>query len=440
MSFYNKFLTTFLFPLSEILIKDKMYSEFVKLKKTFSYDEAKLEKIQTKNLNNILINACQKVPFYKGLNINLKNNPFIDLKKFPVIDKSTLRDFSDNLISEEYEKNKLLKHVSSGSSGVQSTVFWTVKQQSQNRAIQMLWWHWAGYFFGKPVLQTGITPNRGFLKKIKDIILRTKYVSAFTHSNLDIKKNLEWAKDKNAFLAGYASSIYVFSKFSSENNIKTKFSGSISWGDKLFQHYKDLINSEFQVKIKETYASAEGLMIGAQYDLDFMYIMSPFVYVEILDESGVEVNDGEMGNVVITCLNAFAMPLIRYKIGDLAIKLPQNEYPSNRKLGLPLFKKVIGRDTDIIQTKSGNKMVVHSFTGIFEHYSEIIQFCIIQNDLSSILIQVIVERSFNKIILKNITEKINNYSLGELEIKFELVNYIPPTQSGKPQIIISNIK
>ena len=119
----------------------------------------------------------------------------------------------------------------------------------------------------------------------------------------------------------------MFSLNSVKNKKKINFSGAISWGDKLFSHYKKSINKEFNVEVKETYASAEGLMIAAQLDLEYMYIMTTSVFVEILDDDGFEVENGKMGNVVVTCLNAFAMPLIRYKVGDLAIKLPESEYP-----------------------------------------------------------------------------------------------------------------
>ena len=52
----------------------------------------------------------------------------------------------------------------------------------------------------------------------------------------------------------------------------------MAWGDKLFSHYKNKIKSQFKINISETYASAEGLMIAAQKDLEFMYIMSlPFL-------------------------------------------------------------------------------------------------------------------------------------------------------------------
>jgi phenylacetate-CoA ligase len=192
--------------------------------------------------------------------------------------------------------------------------------------------------------------------------------------------------------------------------------------------------------VHETYGSAEGLMMAAQKDLEQMYIMTPNVVVEILDDNGNEVKDGEMGHVVVTNLNAFAMPLIRYRIGDLAIKLPGENYPLKRELNLPILQKVIGRDTDLIKTQSGKYMVVHSFTGIFEHVPEIEQFCIIQNVLAGITIQYIPAVTFTVDCLVIIKEKILENLKENLEIKFQKVEQIQPSRSGKPQIIISNLK
>jgi phenylacetate-CoA ligase len=82
-------------------------------------------------------------------------------------------------------------------------------------------------------------------------------------------------------------------------------------------------------------------------------------------------------------------------------------------------------------------MVVHSFTGIFEHIPEIRQFRIIQKDLDSITIEYIPGPGFHRTLLDIIKGKIHDV-LGEpLGLTFEPVDDIPPTPSGKPQIILS---
>jgi phenylacetate-CoA ligase len=435
---YPFFLQNILLPIADKIGRQGFLGELKLLRKQVKMTESELNFLQKQKLATLLQHASTNSPFYnKIFNFNPNRNPFDTLKYLPVLEKKEIRMCTNEMLT--LDKSKLLKNSSSGSSGYQTTVYWSHKEQAINRATQMLWWEWAGYSLGNPLVQTGINPHRPGIKKFKDIIFRTKYIQAFSHSEQDVLKCLE-SVNNNYSLAGYASSLYVFASIAKKNNLNLTFKNVVCWGDKLFDHYRSEINEVFGCKVHETYGSAEGLMMAAQKDLEQMYIMTPNVVLEILDDNGNEVKDGEMGHVVVTNLNAFAMPLIRYRIGDLAIKLPGKSYPLKRELNLPILQKVIGRDTDLIKTQSGKYMVVHSFTGIFEHVPEIEQFCIIQNVLTGITIQYIPAVTFTEDCLEIIKEKILENLKENLEIKFQKVEQIQPSKSGKPQIIISNLK
>jgi len=397
------------------------------------------EKLIAQKLEKILTYATTHSNYYRNLRIDPQKDTFEWLKTFPVLNKHLLKQNESDILTTD--KNKLIKHGSSGSTGIQSTVYWTKEEQSINRATQILWWEWAGYRLGDPVLQTGINPNRTLVKAVKDKLLDTYYLQAFAHSKEEAIKALKWASGKrNPVLAGYASSLYVLALYAIELGINVKFRTAVSWGDKLFDHYKTKIKEAFGVEVYETYGSAEGLMMAAQYDLAHMYVMSSNVFLEIVDNQGNEVPDGELGHVLVTNLNAYAMPLIRYKVGDLAIKMKKTDYPKNKKLDLPVLEKVIGRDTDLVKTKNGKYMVVHSFTGIFEHIPEIKQFCVIQENLEGITIQYIKGENFNTVILEKIERLIINNLNEDFKITFIEVSEILPTKSGKPQLIISRLK
>ena len=348
-----------------------------------------------------------------------------------------MREGIDNFIT--IDKQKLIKNSTSGSTGIQTNVYVTKDEQSQYRAAQTIWWEWAGFKIGKPILQTGLATGRSIEKRLKDFFFKTYYLFAFGLNKQVTAKAFGWAKKRKPFLGGYASSLYVLSQLAEENNISVKFKSAISWGDKLFDHYKNNIERVFDCKIYETYGAGEGLMIAAQKDLDFMYVMSPCVYVEILDDHGNEVPDGEMGHVVVTSLIHKAMPLIRYKLGDLAIKLPRHLYPAKRELNLPILQKVIGRETDIVKTPLGKKLIVHSFTVIFEYFPIIKQFCVIQKDINGIDIQYIEGDKFEIGVLDQIKSELLKYIDEEFYINFLRVEEILPTKSGKPQIIISKL-
>jgi phenylacetate-CoA ligase len=435
---YSIILEKIILPIGETIFGISYTKNIKQLRIIVKYSEKELLYYQSLKLNEVLQNAIKNSPHYQNLNIEIDaNNIFQYLKKFPVLEKSVLREQIDNLIT--VDKQKLIKNSTSGSSGMQINVYVTKDEQSQYRAAQTIWWEWAGFKIGEPFLQTGLAMGRSFEKRLKDFFFKTYYLFAFGLTKENAGDAFIWSKKRKPFLGGYASSLYVLSQLAVENKVSVKFNSAISWGDKLFDHYKKNIEKVFDCKIYETYGAGEGLMIASQKDLDFMYIMSPCVYVEILDDAGNEVADGEMGNVVVTSLIHKAMPLIRYKLGDLAIKLPRSEYPSNRELELPILKKVVGRETDIVITPTGKRLIVHSFTGVFEYFPSVKQFCVIQTNLSGIVIEYIQGNDFQLSVLDKIQSELLKFIAEDFSIEFKEVANIPPTKSGKPQIIISKI-
>lgn len=436
MPLYNSLLKRVILPLGDAIFGGN-YLKFIKKWKVLdNKSETELDDIQQNALDKILEYTIKHVPYYKNQNSK-------KLKDFPVLTKSILRESVNELVSELHDVSKLDKHHSSGSTGVQSFTYMTHDHKFYLRALQTHWWNWSGYSFGSNLLQFGISQKRTFIKKLKDLFFRCTYVKAFGLSEIELQEILKNISNKKSlFIAGYPSVINQLAKVGLKHNISTNINGIICFGDKLFNHYKENIYTAFgnDVKLIDTYGCAEGLLMACKYDLDYYYIMSPHVYIEIVDDNNNLVKDGEIGNVLVTCLTNFAMPIIRYKLGDLAIKLPKEKYPKNRLLNYPLLEKVVGRETDIIKTTKGITLNVHSFTGVLEYYQDIKQYKVIQNDLKSIIIEYVIDTEFDKVILNDIKSKLNDLTGNCLEITFKKVNVIKPTKSGKPQIIESNLK
>ncbi|WP_152287190.1 phenylacetate--CoA ligase family protein [Flavicella marina] len=434
---YTIFLEKIILPIGDWLNGGSFVKKLKYWRQIDLLDEEDLEILQADNLKLLLKHAIDKTKFYQ--NIEFKgNSPNEWLQNFPILSKNDLRERTDQLLATS--KKELTKISSSGSSGISSSVYMDKNDLASLRAGLVHWWEWSGYKMGCKVVQTGISPNRGLLKNIKDFLFQTIYVNAFSHDEAQIISVLNKIKQKNYILIGYASSLNVFAEVALKHNFKIRLKACISLGDKLFDHYRKNISNTFHCTIQDTYGSAEGFLISSQLDLDYSYILSPQVYVEILDDDNNAVPDGELGHVVVTRLDGFAMPLIRYKIGDLAIKLPKEKYPKNRKFQYPLLQKVIGRDTDIVKTNNGKTLVVHSFTGIFEYIPEIKQFKIIQNSIEGIEILIVKGEDFSDGVVEETRKKISVLIGSEdFSINFEIVQKIEPTKSGKPQIIESNL-
>lgn len=435
---YNLFLEKIILPIGDLFLGTSFIKELINWRKTLLLSEEELDKLQAIKLENIIKHASNNIKAYQYLS----NKENLTVKDFPILYKKDIKENEDNYLWHPELKNQLIIEKSSGSSGVQGQIYMSRKEQSKVTALQTHLWEWSGYKIGKPILQTGITPKRSKLKFIKDFLFRVEYQAAFGLDPKFMVESLNKFKNKSdSYFGGYASSLYLYAKTAQyEKNNTVKFANAISWGDKLFPHYRQTIEEAFGCKTIDIYGTTEGFVIGSQKDLPYHYMITPQTYVELLDSSGNDVKDGEIGHVVVTHLDAYEMPLIRYYLGDLAIKLPKEKYPLNRDLNLPLFEKIIGRDTDLIVTPNGKYMVVHSFTGIFEHISTIKQFRIIQNKKEAILIEFISENNFDHSILDKIKNRILVELNENIEINFNEVDCIPNSPSGKPQIIVSTLK
>ena len=436
---YQKLLEHFLLPIGDFFNNTSYINELKYWRKVDEFSEDELQQSQKDNLTKVLSHAVKNIPFYKNIKLE-EQNPYLWIKSFPILTKDTLRDKNNELIDNN--STNLIKYSSSGSSGVQSAVFMNKKEQSIIRGILTHWWEWSGYKIGKPIIQTGMTLKRGFAKSLKDYFFNTYYINAFSLSEKQLHKlGKKLHNTKKYHLSGYASSLNVIAEFMINNNYNVQLKSVISLGDKLFSHYRKNIEKTFKCSVYDTYGSNEGLMIAAQKDLDYLYILSPHVYIEIVDDENKPVKDGELGNILVTRLDGFSMPLIRYKLGDLGILLPKEKYPINRKFQYPLLQQVVGRETDVVSLPSGKKLIVHSFTGIFEFIREIKQFKVIQYKIDEIIIEYIKDIGFSSKILKSITSELQKHIQDtSFKIIYKEVDFIAPSKSGKPQIVESKLK
>ena len=252
-----------------------------------------------------------------------------------------------------------------------------------------------------------------------------------------VEKNLSsFRNKKEVFFIGYPSSIFSYAKFAKELGLNDlSFKAIISLGDKMFPHYRNTIENTFNTEIFDTYGGAEGLMIAGECSEHKYHILSSHVHVEILDANGNTVPDGELGEVSVTSLDNFLMPLIRYKIGDLAVISKKIKCKCGRSL--PILDKIIGRDTDILFTPKLKVLVVHFFTGIFEHFPEIKQFQVRQLEKGGkIDIQYIKGINFSSVILEKVRSKIYDRAKEEFPLEFYEVPEIASSPSGKPQIVL----
>ncbi len=444
MSLYSSMCENLLLPLADYATRNRtMY--FYKLYNKMQWmGREELQCHQDELVRKTIRVAYEKVPFYRELydrhkvKISSIRNAE-DLSLLPSVTKDMLRKSYPDLCTRATGW-PWREYCTSGSSGSPFAVRVDNETMSMARALMFLRANYSGWNIGDPFLQTGMTLDRGFVKKLKDIILRVEYASAFDLSDriLDIYLNVIDSKQLN-YVMGYASSLECIAARALEVGFNRPLVGIVSWGDNLYAHYRTKIEQAFQCKVTDTYGCGEGIQIAAQCGRSdgAYHIFTPHVALEVVGNDGYPVTPGEAGNILLTRLHPGAMPLIRYRVGDVGIKSLKERCPCGR--GLELLAKIEGRDTDVVVTPRGNRLIVHFFTGIFEYYNTIDTFKIIQEERDRIVVLIVPRADFSIDHWESLKAEILEKGDPDLKIEMRLVDQILLEKSNKRRFVVSKM-
>lgn len=420
-----------LLPLGDRLLGQRMMARLRFLRQAQWWDPERLEAERKRLLRELLEVAYREVPFYRSLWGGLK-----ELDQLPPATKVALRaDYPHSTTRDTGQR--FHESCSSGSTGANFCVREDPETAGWHRASFLLALEWSGWRIGEPHLQTGMTLRRGLVKGAKDRLLRCAYVSAFDLCDRALDRALEILDRRRiAHLRGYPGSLYYLARRAGETGWNRPLRGIVTWGDTLHAHYRETIERAFGARVLDTYGIGEGMQVSAQCERHGLYHLHALdVIVECVDDDLRPVPPGRTGHLLLTRLHPGPMPLIRYRVGDLGV-MSADPCPCGR--GFATMASIQGRDTDVVVTPSGNRLIVHFFTGILNHFPEIESFQVTQESREAILVRVVPADGFSRETADRIVSALKAKG-ADLEIEVEPVEEIPAAPSGKRRFVISRI-
>jgi phenylacetate-CoA ligase len=142
------------------------------------------------------------------------------------------------------------------------------------------------------------------------------------------------------------------------------------------------------------------------------------------------------GEIVITNLYSFAMPIIRYRTGDIG---EFDETPCSCGRSLPRLKRVEGRQTDFLVAEDGRLVHALAIIYVLREISTCKEFQVTQESFERLVIRLVVESSFSASDRKTIEKKAKQLLGHEVDIVIQEVNSIPVSPSGKFRYVISRV-
>ena len=303
---------------------------------------------------------------------------------------------------------------------------------------------WAGYSDGEKTvfIWGGSVGKVSFWNECKhqidEWLKRHKIYNTFYFKEKSMKRYIkDINRYKPKFIIAYTSPLYNFARFIKENNKRVYSPQSIIVAaEKLFNYQRKLIEEVFGCPVFETYGCREVTSIAGECEFhQGMHINMENIYLEIVKD-GKSANPGEMGEIVITDLTNYCMPLIRYKNEDVGT-LSEKQCPCGR--GLILLESVEGRILDVIKTPDGKIVPGEFFPHLFKEFEDIDKFQIIQEDLDNLKVKIVKRDSFSEKDFNLLKKEIFKVMGKGININFLFVDDIPLTKTGKFRVVVSKV-
>lgn len=207
--------------------------------------------------------------------------------------------------------------------------------------------------------------------------------------------------------------------------------------ESLHPDLRELCRRAWGVPLTDVYSASEAGYLALQCPQhEHYHVQSEGVLLEVLDEAGAPCAPGQVGRVVVTPLHNFAMPLVRYDIGDYA----QVGGACDCGRGLPVLKRIVGRVRNTLVTADGKRYwPAFGMLTLSKEVAPILQHQFVQKAYDLLELRLVVpapltpeqEGRFRQHILANMPP--------DMRLQFVYCDGIERSASGKYEDLVSEV-
>jgi phenylacetate-CoA ligase len=432
------------------IISRHVKQKYLWLKSTEFLSRQQIENIQLVRLQTLLRFANQHVPYYKTKFNQEGFDPraFGDMRKLsdlPLLSKNDVREnIHFRMFSHHHNKKQMQRIKTSGSTGEPFVCYADKFQLEMRFASTLRAYEMAGWNFGDKQMRLwhqtiGMSRSQVFRERVDAFLMRRKFVPAYELTAEKVEKLLKYIeKSKPRIIDGYAESLNFLAMFVKDKSKWTP-NAIISSAQELTDSTRAAIEQTFSTNVLDKYGSREFSGIAYQCEYGKNYHVQDESYIVELLIDGRAALPGEIGEVVITDLNNYSTPMIRYRIGDLAQAVEQTDCPCRRKhfqIG-----KISGRTQALVYCSNGVWLPGTFFAHFFKEFDYAVRhYQVHQDNEFGFNLRIVPNEQYSEIIGKKIVSDLRSYTGKETQINLEILETIPLLITGKRTPVISNLK
>jgi phenylacetate-CoA ligase len=344
-----------------------------------------LAALQSKRLKKTAASVYENVPFYREKFRQLGIRPedirsADDIRKLPMTKKTDLRDNYPFGLFAVPKKNIVRIHASSGTSGKATVVGYTRNDLETWSDLMARNFTMVGLdendVFQNAVNYGLFTGGLGFHYGIEKIgAMAVPSGTGNTARQLEMMIDfgvtaLHCTPSYALYLAETAREMDLVDKLS----LKVGCFGAEPWSSNTRKQLENSLN----IKAYDSYGLSELMGPGVAFECqeqNGLHLWNDHFLVEVLDEEGEQVAEGEKGELVLTSLTKEALPLIRYRTGDIT-RLLENECCCGRTT--TRISRLLGRADDMLIVRGINvfpsqiENIIAKVPEVTEHFQVIL--------------------------------------------------------------------
>jgi phenylacetate-CoA ligase len=431
-------------PLADVWLREGFVARWREAERTQWLPWDELAQIRAGALGRLLQHSADNVPYWQRTFADLGLGPddFHDinvLQRLPIMTKQAYRDLG----FEQVCAGNIAAHIANSTSGTSGTPFafymgkrlTSVKHANFYRA-----WGATGAGLGDRELKLW-GPHKDSAAKVwfERLALGRAFFSAFAIDD-------QWAaledlltRFRPRHLEAYASAAYRLAQVARNQGLKHHFETVTVSAEPIQPAQRETIAEVFGTQVFNRYGSREFGTLAFECDRHTgMHICGEHFFIEVVDDQGEPVPPGHEGRLLITAFYNYAMPFIRYEIGDRGVVLP-DQCPCGR--GLTLLGPLSGRTTDFLEFPNGRVVPYLYFNYFFEQYGDRLQgFQVTQLEPALLQVALLPLGTLAADDIAVITRRLRDYIGAAVEVRVTPTQQLELTPAGKLRHVRSLVK
>jgi phenylacetate-CoA ligase len=402
MTRFSKILARSIFFLKNALFNPKARRRFLELRKEEKLSQHELDSLNWKRRKNLIWWAWEQVPFYQNYWKQAHFHPSQleqpdDWQKIPILTKALLKASFNELRARTISRNRERLSTTGGSTGEPVKVLFD--KQIPLEAISWQVMEWWGVHPSNHIAFVFRSVRQGWKQFFNHMLwwpTKRVFLDASSMTDAEIQSFLlKMQKQRSVILQGYVGAICDVAQVLKKTGLTLPSIKAI-WvtSAPLSGPARHLIQESFRAPVYDQYGSGEVFWIATECSKqEGLHLHYTHRHLEFINDQNQIITDEQEGRVLITDLDNYLFPIIRYENGDRGHSLTRTCSCGNN---LPLIAPVKGRSTDTITSTGGVRMAGDYLTTLFDSTPDAVQaFQIIQAENGLITLHCIKGNSAN---------------------------------------------